>query len=75
VGRRSLLDVWRIAPLCLMWSIWIELNARSFEDLEKIREEIKNILVKSPFSWAVAYNISQFSNVYEFVEFWSSSSI
>jgi hypothetical protein len=42
VGSRSVLDVWRIALLCLMWSIWRERNARCFEDCEKTKEELKN---------------------------------
>jgi hypothetical protein len=31
-GTPSALEVWRLAPLCLMWCIWRERNARSFKD-------------------------------------------
>jgi hypothetical protein len=58
VGSHSVLAVWRIAPLCLMWTIWRERNARCFEDCKKSKEELKNILVKSLFNWTRAYNIS-----------------
>jgi len=27
---------WRLAPLCVMWCIWRERNARSFEDVEML---------------------------------------
>jgi hypothetical protein len=71
VGSLSVLNVWRTALLCLRWSIWRERNAKWFEDREKTKEELKNILVKSLFSWTVAYNISQFYNFSEFVDFYS----
>jgi hypothetical protein len=55
VGSHSVLDVWRIVLLCLMWSIWRERererNARCLEDHEKTKEELKNILIKLLFSW------------------------
>jgi hypothetical protein len=34
LGHRAVLKVSRLAPLCLMWFIWRERNARSFEDCE-----------------------------------------
>jgi hypothetical protein len=67
LGSRSVLDAWRMSPLCLMWCIWRERNARCFEDREISVEELKNILVKSLYTWTKAYNISQFSN---FSDFW-----
>jgi hypothetical protein len=72
MGTRSVLAVWRIAPLCLMWTIWRERNARCFEDREKSKDEIKNCLVKSLFNWTWAFNISSISNFSLFVEFCSS---
>jgi hypothetical protein len=74
MGRHLVLDVCRIVPLCLMWSIWRERNARCFEDCEKTREELNN-LVKSHFSWTWAHNISQFSNLSEFMDFCFSFSM
>jgi hypothetical protein len=41
----------------------------------RMKEELKNILVKSIFSWIGAYNISHFSNFSDFVDFCSSFSI
>jgi hypothetical protein len=57
MGTCSALVMWRIAPLCLMWTIWRERNAKCFEDREKSEDEIKNILVKSLFNWTWAFNI------------------
>jgi hypothetical protein len=72
VGTRSVLAVWRIVLLCLMWTIWREQNARCFEDREKSKDELKNILVKSLFNWIGAFNISSISNFSLFVELCSS---
>jgi hypothetical protein len=58
-----------------MWSIWRERNARCFEDCEKIKDELKNILFKLLFGWTGAYNISQSLNFFEFVDFCSSFSM
>jgi hypothetical protein len=51
LGSRSVLAVWRMSLLCLMWSIWREQNARCFEDREMAVEELKNILVKTLYIW------------------------
>jgi hypothetical protein len=72
LGTRSVLAVWRIAPLCLMWTIWRERNARCFEDHEKSKDELLNLLVKSLFVWTGAFNISSLSSFLQFVEFCSS---
>jgi hypothetical protein len=34
------MSIWRMAPLCLMWCIWREQNACSFEDCETGMYEI-----------------------------------
>jgi hypothetical protein len=48
VGRRNILDVWRVAHLCLMWCIWRERNARSFKYCKR---SVKNLnpLCSNPF--------------------------
>ena len=35
LGKHSS-DIWDLVPGCLMWTIWIEQNRRSFEDEEKM---------------------------------------
>jgi hypothetical protein len=48
--------------LCLMWTIWRERKARCFEDHEKSKDELLNLLVKSLFFWTGAFNISFLSS-------------
>jgi hypothetical protein len=55
-GHRIALEVWRLAPLYLMWCIWRERNTRSFEDSEIAMLELKKILFQSLYTWIVAYN-------------------
>jgi hypothetical protein len=39
-GRTRSAVVWKMIPLCLMWYIWRERNARCFEDSARAFEEI-----------------------------------
>jgi hypothetical protein len=49
VGCHNILEVWRLAPLCLMWCIWSKWNAKSFKDLATLVVELKNIMF-NPFT-------------------------
>jgi hypothetical protein len=66
------MEVWRMAPLCLMWTIWRERNARCFEDKEMIMAELSNGFLQLLFFWAGFFNIPQVSNIQQFVEVCSS---
>ena len=46
-GNRTVLQIWRMAPLCVMWCLWIERNAWSFEDRELGLTELKKRLLHS----------------------------
>lgn len=41
---------WGVAPLCLFWTIWKEINRRPFEN-----EELKNLFSCNLFSWCKTY--------------------
>jgi hypothetical protein len=66
------MEVWRMAPLCLMWTIWRERNSRCFEDTELTRAELSNRFLKLLFLWAGALNIPQVSSMEQFAELCSS---
>jgi hypothetical protein len=66
------IEVWSMAPLCLMWTIWRERNARWFEDKEMTMVELSNRSLKLLFLWAGALNIPQVSTMHQFVELCSS---
>jgi hypothetical protein len=67
-GSYHNIEVWRMVPLCLMWYIWKERNARNFEDCERLIIELKAIMFKSLYVWMVVYNSSLFSNFLEFMD-------
>jgi hypothetical protein len=56
--------------------VLVDLMERGMQDILKImkslKDELKNILVKSLFHWTEPFNISSFSNFSHFVEFCSS---
>jgi hypothetical protein len=71
-GNKMVMEVWRMAPLCLMWTIWREKNSRCFEDTELTRAELSNRFLKLLFLWAGALNIPQVSSMEQFAELCSS---
>jgi hypothetical protein len=71
-GNKMVMEVWRMAHLCLMWTIWKERNARCFEDTELTMVELSNRFLRLLFQWAGVLNIIQVSNMQQFVEVCSS---
>ena len=54
--RHRHIDVWRLMPHCLIWCIWRERNARSFEGCEHSLLEIKSFFLHTLFEWSVAFS-------------------
>jgi hypothetical protein len=68
VGHCDILEVWRPAPLCLMWCIWREQNAQNFEDRETSVLELKKIIFNSLYTLIAAHN-SLFYFIFSFITF------
>jgi hypothetical protein len=62
---RCILEAWRLA-LCLIWCIWIERNARSFEDFERSVIKLKAVMFKSLYAWMAIVLVSLV-----FLHFWT----
>jgi hypothetical protein len=75
VGNREALHLWRLVPLCLMWCLWRERNARSFDDKEIGLLELKRRMLQTLFTWRVAWNTTQASTFAEFLDLCSSFSL
>jgi hypothetical protein len=56
-GNISAKEVWRIAPLCVMWIIWRAQIAICFEDQERSMEELKKLFIQTLFHWADAFSV------------------
>ncbi len=45
--RYKFADIWDLIPHCVMWVIWGERNARSFEDSDRMAQELKQFFFNS----------------------------
>jgi hypothetical protein len=54
-GRSRSAAVWKMAPLCLMWCIWRERNARCFEDSSRTFEELKHYFLLTLYTWTAGW--------------------
>jgi len=61
IGCGHAKEAWRLAPLCLLWCIWRERNARLFEEVE-LRKRLLNTL----YFWIAAHHSL---SVFTYVEF------
>jgi hypothetical protein len=50
------MGVRRVDLLCLMWCLWQERNARSFEDVETLVTELQKIVINTLYTWKSAYH-------------------
>jgi hypothetical protein len=57
-------EVWRLVPLCLMWCLWWERNARHFEDVKTSMLELRKCLLNTLYIWIANYHsLSVFTHV------------
>jgi hypothetical protein len=73
-GNNIVIQIWRMTPLCVMWYLWRERNARNFEDCEHGIKELKKMVLQTFFSWRVLWHPSQVSTFAEFLDLCASFS-
>jgi hypothetical protein len=56
-GSHDSLEVWRMAPMWLIWSIWRKQIAWIFEDCKILVVELKSIMFKSFYTWMAEHII------------------
>ena len=54
-GRDLAKAIWRMAPLCVIWCIWRERNARLFEDKECSVDGVRKNMISMLHMWAMAH--------------------
>jgi hypothetical protein len=59
-------EAWRLAPLCLLWCIWRERNARLFEDVKTSIVELMKRLLNMLYIWIAPHHCL---NAFTFVDF------
>jgi hypothetical protein len=70
VGSRDLSKViWWTVPLCVIWCIWWERNARTFEDNECLVDEMRKHMITTLHMWVLVHHriivptIEEFLNI------------
>ena len=54
--------IWIMVPHCLMWGIWRERNAQTFEGNESLIQEMNRSFFQTLFGWTNALGILSFSS-------------
>jgi exonuclease III len=68
VGGRDLSrDIWRMAPLCVIWCIWRERNARIFEDKECSVVGVRKNMITMLHMWAMAHYRNEIPTIEDFL--------
>ena len=68
-------DIWNLAPLCLMWIVWLERNSRTFEDVMCSTDQLLEKFASSLFDWLRVWGFSTANNVADFIVSLSSVSV
>jgi hypothetical protein len=74
-GNRLLVSIWRMAPLCLLWCLWKELNAHSFEDCETCLINLKKLVIQTLFTWRVTIQSVSDCSYSDFLDLYASFSL
>ena len=64
-GRSSNRVIWNAIPHCLVWCLWCERNARTFEGSEKSIVDLKLSFLQSLFEWMTVSGLFSFANLFE----------
>ena len=67
-GRHQNASIWRAIPHCLMWCLWQERNARTFEDSEHNVAKLKLVFLRMLFDWISASGQCCSSTLLDFID-------
>ena len=59
--------VWNLVPTCLMWLVWKERNARTFEDVESPIDKLKTLLARTLFEWSRIWGFTHCNSLSDFL--------
>ena len=60
-------NIWNLILGCLMWIVWLEQNHRTFENMEKMLDELKVICQRSLFEWSRCWGFTDSLSLLEFM--------
>jgi len=56
LGRGSVSRIWKKVPLCVLWDLWRERNARLFEDVEVSVGALCRNMLNMLYLWVSAHS-------------------
>jgi len=59
LGHGHVARLWKQVPLCVMWGIWCERNARLFEDVELLVVDLCRNVLNMLYVWVSAHSPSR----------------
>ena len=59
---------WMIAPLCLIWVLWKEMNGKAFNDVERSDQAVKSFFLCSFVSWVRVYIEGHSLSLIDFID-------
>jgi hypothetical protein len=66
-GRDLFRNIWRMVPLCVMWCIWRERNARFFEDKECSVDGVRKNMIAMLHVWTMAHYRNEIPTIEDFL--------
>jgi hypothetical protein len=57
VGRHEAGKIWKVIPHCIMWCLWCERNAKTFNGEEASIPALKLSLLQTMFEWLKASSL------------------
>jgi hypothetical protein len=72
-GHSQSAVVWKMVLLCLVWCLWLERNARCFEDSERSLEEHMAFFFYMLFTWTAVWLAPLVISYLDFLVLFSSS--
>ena len=60
-------NVWNMVLACLMWLIWKERNAQTFEETERLVDCVKSLLLRTLFEWSRIWGFTHCHSLFEFL--------
>ena len=61
-------NVWRAAPLYLMWILWKERNRRAFNNVERFGQSIKSLFMYTFVNWVRVYIENHTVSMIDFID-------
>jgi hypothetical protein len=60
-------EIWKLVPLCLLWTVWCERNKRTFDDMEHSPSKLVELFFGLLFDWVQVGGLTLMNSLADFV--------